>query len=84
MAKTITGYVIRVERHGNTVYGNPMASIVLSTDLGVTDPIRLSNNANLAFRIENAEFRDMEHTFALTKAGRISHVIRYESKGYTE
>lgn len=76
MANTITGYVIRVERHGNTVNGNPMTSVVLSGDFGVTDPIRLSNNANLALRIENGEFRDMEHTFALTPAGRISHVVR--------
>jgi hypothetical protein len=72
---TITGKVIRVYRHGYTVYGNPIMSIVLEGDeWGVSH--RISDNANLVYQINNPEFRDDPHTFALTRAGRISHVIR--------
>ena len=72
---TVTGRVTRVIRHGNTVYGNPMVSIVLDTDeWGVGH--RVSNNAGIVYGIENPEFRNTPHTFALTRAGRISHVVR--------
>lgn len=75
MANTVTGKVVRVERHGHTIYGNPMVSILLDTDeWGVSH--RISDNASLAYAIENAEFRDEPHTFVLTRAGRISHVAR--------
>ena len=72
---TVTGRVVRVIRHGNTIYGNPMVSVVLDTDeYGVTH--RVSNNAGIVYGIENPEFRNTPHTFALTRAGRISHVVR--------
>lgn len=73
---TITGHVIRVERHGHTIYGNPTMSVVLSTELGVSDLIRISDNASIVYGIENAEYRDEPHTFALTRAGRLSHVVK--------
>jgi len=69
---TITGKVTRVIRHGHTVYGNPMVSVVLDTG----ESYRISNDAGLAYGIENREFRDTPHTFALTRAGRISHVVK--------
>ena len=72
---TITGRVTRVIRHGHTVYGNPIMSIVLDGDeWGVSH--RISDNASLVYGIENPEYREDEHTFALTRAGRVSHVIR--------
>jgi len=72
---TITGKVIHTKRHGHTVYGNPIISISLDTD-GYGEWHRISDNASLVYAIENAEFASEAHTFALTRAGRISHVIR--------
>lgn len=73
--ETITGRVVSVERHGHTLYGNPMMSIVLDGDeWGMSH--RISNNASMVYQIENPEFRNTPHTFALTRAGRISHVVR--------
>lgn len=78
--KQITGKVTRVERLGHTMYGNPIHRIhVEATSVDGKDQsgiYRISDNASLVYAIENAEFRDTEHTFALTKAGRISHVVR--------
>lgn len=75
MIATVTGRVVRVIRHGHTVYGNPTMSIVLEGDpWGVTR--RIQNDAGLVFEIENPEYRETPHTFALTRAGRISHVVR--------
>lgn len=82
---TVTGTVIGVTRHGHTVWGNPMMTVRL--DLSHIDDVivggadrtaafRISNDASVVYAIENPEFRDELHTFALTAAGRISHVIR--------
>jgi hypothetical protein len=71
---TITGKVVNVKRHGHTFYGNPMMSVALDSDPWAWH--RLSNDASLAYGIENSEYRDESHTFALTRAGRISHVVR--------
>ena len=78
---TITGTVTRVIRHGHTVYGNPIVSVVLNitaidgtpavSEAPVT--VRVSDNASIVYGIENAEYRTSPHTFALTRAGRISH-----------
>jgi hypothetical protein len=75
---TITGRVIRTIRHGHTAYGNPMMSVVMegANRLIGEYPYRISDNASLVYEIENAEFRAEPHTFALTRAGRISHVVR--------
>lgn len=67
---TITAKVVRVIRHGHTVYGNPMMSVVLDTEPDTQ--YRLSNNASLVYAIENPEFRERLHVFTLTRAGRIS------------
>ena len=81
---TVTGTVASVIRHGHTVYGNPIMSVTLvvaridgipvSSESLVT--VRISDNASLVYGIENPEYRDEPHTFALTRAGRISHVVR--------
>jgi hypothetical protein len=73
---TITGTVSRVERKGHTVYGNPIKIVHIEGNRPGSGVFRISDNASLAYQIENGEFRDQPHTFALTRAGRISHVIR--------
>ena len=67
---TVTGKVTAVKRHGHTVYGNPMMSV----QLGGGEWFRISNDSGLVYGIENREYRDESHAFALTRAGRISHV----------
>lgn len=78
--REITGTVVRVERIGHTIYGNPIKRVYLdATAVDGTDHsgiYRISDNASLAYGIENPEFASEPHTFALTRAGRISHVIR--------
>ena len=73
---TVTGKVTRVIRHGHTINGNPIMSIVIDrTDGGSTewgDTWRISNDAGLVYAIENAEYRDRPHVFDVTAAGRIS------------
>ena len=81
---TITGHVVAVKRHGHTVYGNPTMSAVIHltaidgveavTSTPVT--VRISDNASIVYGIENADYRERPHTFALTRAGRISHEVR--------
>lgn len=69
--ETITGKVTAVKRHGHTIYGNPMMSIQIDSG----DWYRISDNAGLVYAIENREYREHAHTFALTRAGRISHRV---------
>ena len=75
----VTGTVERVERHGHTVYGNPIMSVYLAaTSVDGQDQsglYRISNNASIVYGIENPEYRETPHTFALTRAGRISHTV---------
>lgn len=76
---TITGTITRVIRHGHTVYGNPIMSVCIEGE-GIGDygygEYRISDNASVVYGIENAEYRTTPHTFALTRAGRISHEVR--------
>ena len=78
--REITGTVGRVERIGHTVYGNPIMRVYVegkSADGQDQSGIyRISDNAGIVYGIENPEYRDEPHTFALTRAGRISHVVR--------
>ena len=73
---TITGPVISVIRKGHTIYGNPIIEVGIGSDTRTWEWFRISDNASLVYEIENAVFKDEPHTFALTRAGRISHVIR--------
>ena len=77
MSSTITGTVSRVERIGHTFYGNPIMRVSVR-QVGAESPAwyRISDNASLVYGIENAEYREQVHTFALTRAGRISHEVR--------
>ena len=74
---TVTGIVVNVTRHGCTIWGNPMHSVELltSSDGDNYRTFRISNDASLNYGINNAEYRDTPHIFALTRAGRISHDI---------
>ena len=83
-ASTVTGTVANVIRHGHTVYGNPMMSLALVVSQIDGTPaesealvtVRVSDNASMVYCIDNPEYRSEPHTFALTRAGRISHVVR--------
>lgn len=70
--ETVTGKVTAIKRHGHTIYGNPMMSIQLNSG----EWYRISNDAGIVYAIENREFREGAHTFALTRAGRISRHVR--------
>ena len=73
---TITGLVERVERIGRTYYGNPIIRVYVHTgDMATTGVYRISDNSALVYEIENPEFKSEPHTFALTRAGRISHRV---------
>ena len=78
--REITGTVGRVERIGHTVYGNPIMRVyVEGTSAEGRDwsgVYRISDNASMVYGIENPEYRNEPHTFALTRAGRISHIVR--------
>lgn len=65
---TFTAKVSHVDRQGYTIYGNPIKSVGFD-DLTY---YRISDNAALAYEIENAEFRTEPHTFYVTPAGRIA------------
>lgn len=69
---TVTGRVTGVKRHGHTIWGNPMMSVQI--DGG--EWYRISNDAGIVYGIENAEYRDTQHVFDLTGAGRISGRVR--------
>lgn len=62
----VTGKVEYTIRHGCTRNGNPMYSAFIDGDL-----YRLSNDCPLVYEINNPSFRDEDHTFLLTRAGRI-------------
>lgn len=63
---SIIGKIERVIRHGVTCYGNPMHSIVVNGET-----YRISNDAAMNYGIDNMEFREKDHEFLLTRAGRI-------------
>ena len=75
MTKTVTGRVTGVKRHGHTAYGNPIMSITLDTDSWQSWH-RISDNAGIVYGIENPEYRNIPHTFTVTKAGRLSGMVR--------
>jgi hypothetical protein len=72
--KTTTGKVTATKTHGHTTYGNPLMSVQLDTYPG--EWFRISDNAGLVYAIENREYRETPHTFELTRAGRLSGVVR--------
>lgn len=72
--RTVTGLVIGTQRHGATVWGNPMMSVTLSTPTA-PETFRISNDSGLVYGIDNPEYRNEPHVFSLTRAGRISGVI---------
>ena len=78
-AKTVTGRVIDAQRVSTSTYGNPtyMVTLAISAIDGVpaesSEPvnIRTMDDAGLAYGITNPEYREVEHVFTLTRAGRI-------------
>jgi hypothetical protein len=77
--QTVTGFVTHVARQGHTLYGNPIMSVTINdnpADMSNADIYRISDNAGIVYGIENPEYKSEPHTFALTRAGRISHEVR--------
>lgn len=75
---TVTGIVTDTKRHGHTHWGNPIMSVELSTPTAGYPGrvwLRISNDSGLVYGIENREYRETPHTFAVTRAGRISHEV---------
>ena len=74
---TITALVISTKRVGTSRNGNPSYDVELGSPTLPTGLVfRTQSDSSLAYEIGNAEYRDEPHTFALTRTGRISHVIR--------
>lgn len=73
-SRSVTGRVVDVKRHGHTFYGNPIFSVALNTVPG--EWLRISDNASIVYAINNPEYREHEHEFELTRAGRISGRVR--------
>lgn len=81
-AKTITGKVVGIKRHGHTIHGNPTMSAVIRLEtidgtpvsIPVDATVRIQDNSGTVYGIENREYRDNTHEYELTRAGRISRV----------
>jgi len=73
MPNTVQGKVVSTQRHGHTIYGNPIMSVTLRVlGTGEEKTYRISDNAGLVYCIENAEHRDRPMIYELTRAGRLS------------
>ena len=83
-ASKITGKVVGTIRHGHTIYGNPTMSVKLELLTIDGTPVsgynvvtvRIQNNSGIVYGIENREYKEYAHEYTLTRAGRISHVVR--------
>ncbi len=71
MSKIVTGRIIRTERVRTSSMGNPTFDVTF--DDGST--YRTMTNASLAYEVQNRELRVKAHTYALTRAGRLSHRV---------
>ena len=74
-ANTITGTVERVELIGHSHYGNPYYNVGIHAD-GEAQILRTSIDAGVNYEISNHVKSGQRVTFALTRAGRISHVAK--------
>lgn len=75
--RQVTGMVTNVERIGTTAAGTPIHRVTLGDIEEVPGyaTFRISNGVDLNYKITDAEYRAKLYVFALTRAGRISHVI---------
>lgn len=64
---TVTGKVVTTRHNSTSYYGNPQYAVTL--DNGET--YLTSHDASIAYAITNREYRDYDHVFTLTRAGRI-------------
>lgn len=64
---TVTGKVVATHHNSTSYYGNPQYAVTL--DNGET--YLTSHNASIAYAITNREYRDNNHVYTLTRAGRI-------------
>lgn len=70
--KEVAGRVIATKYASTSYLGNPSYWVTL--DNGET--YRTMDNSGLAYGITNPEYRETEHTFTLTRAGRIRSARR--------
>lgn len=87
-AQTITGRVIYTKRAGTSRYGNPSydatiritriegTPVEVSHESLATVTLRTSSNVGIAYGIGNPEYRDHDHEYMLTRAGRITSARR--------
>jgi len=71
-AASITGKVVATRHAGTSGMGNPSYWVAIERNTGGSDILKTSANSGLAYEITNPNFRDQNHTFELTKAGRLS------------
>lgn len=69
---TVTGKIVAAKRVSTSAYGNPAYMVTL--DNGAT--YRTMDNAGVAYGITNPEYREVDHVFTLTRAGRIRSARR--------
>ena len=70
---TITGTITATKHAGTSYYGNPAYWVTISTEAGDTVTLRTTANSMFAYACENPEYRDGNHVFHLTRAGRIRY-----------
>lgn len=69
---TVTGKVTMYNHLGTTVYGNPMCEVYIeSPDEEYSGWYRIMNDSMLAYGINNQEYKQFDHKFTLTRAGRL-------------
>lgn len=76
---TITGTLLNAPRRvGTSTMGNPTYEVdILETETdSVHWRVRTMSNAGFAYAICNPEYRELEHVFELTRAGRIRSARR--------
>ena len=70
---TITGKVTATSHAGASYYGNPAYWLTITTDAGDTLTLRTSADVSFGYSCTNQEYREADHVFHLTRAGRIRY-----------
>lgn len=76
MTNQVTGKIVAVERKGTSYYGNPYYAVELELADGSREQFRTRVNSMFNYAVTNSEFREADHTFNLSDAGRIVSVVR--------
>lgn len=68
---TVIGKVTATKRVGTSTMGNPTYDVTLEHVDGSHGIYRTMSNTMLAYAIENSNYREDNHVFTLTRAGRL-------------